>query len=495
MARSADDLDIAGELELAERNVGRVQRKLRQRSLLRFTTASHHDYSVNWHHRMLADGLEQVQTGAIARLIITMPPRHGKSELASRRFPAWCLGKDPNEQIIACSYSADLAASLNRDVQRVMGDGLYAETFPSTRLSSSNVVTRADVPALRNSRIFEVVGARGYYLCAGVGGPITGRGMTLGIIDDPIKNREEANSKTIRDKIWSWYTSTFLTRQAPNARVVVIMTRWHEDDLVGRILAQAKDTGEHWVVLSMPAILDCPPCDGDPRAEGEALWPDRFGADRLGRMRKAITESEWEALYQQRPAPLGGGIFRRQWWRHKPVRERPMQWDHVWQSWDLGFKKEGRSRVCGIVCGARGPKIYLLDLFVDHASYVESRDAIIRMTQRWPEAYTKVVEDKANGPAIMSDLGESIGGFVPWPPQGVPMDDKVARASAASPLVRAGDVILPEKGDAGWVDGFIVELASFPAGLHDDQVDAFSQAIAYWRTTPIGIAVMEALTS
>lgn len=486
--------DIEARLIAAERGLADTRRRLSRRRLLRFTTDTHHDYRTNWHHELLAARLEQVASGEIDRLIVAMPPRHGKSELASRRFPAWVLGRNPHEQIIACSYSADLAASLNRDVQRVMASPVYEDRFPATRLSSSNVVTRADVPALRNSRVFEIVGHRGYYLCAGVGGPITGRGMTLGIIDDPVKNREEANSPTIREKVWSWYTSTFLTRAETDCRIVLIMTRWHEDDLVGRVLRQAKETGEHWHVLSLPAILDCPPCDGDPRQLGDALWPSKYDVEKLERRRKAITEFEWLSLYQQRPTPVGGGIFRRHWWRHAAERERPMKWDHVWQTWDLGFKKSGRSRVAGFVMASRGPKLYLLDAFVDHCSYVETRDVVRRTSERWPEAYVKVVEDKANGPAIMSDLGEEIGGFVPWPPKGVPMDDKVARASASTPVVRAGDVILPPL-EVPWVGGFIDELASFPAGIYDDQVDAFSQGVAYWKTTPDGIRVLESLTS
>lgn len=501
MASKADELEerlVDAELRLAS-----TRRMIRQRKLLRFTRDSHPHYDANWHHELLADRLERIATGEIDRLIVAMPPRHGKSELASRHFPAWILGRNPAERIIACSYSADLATSINRDVQRIMGDPIYEDTFPATRLSRTNVVTRADVPALRNSKIFETVGHRGYYLCAGVGGPITGRGMTLGIIDDPIKNREEANSPTIREKIWGWYTSTFLTRAetleghgtaAKECRIVLIMTRWHEDDLVGRVLRQAKDTGEKWHVLSLPAQLDCPPCEGDPRKHGDALWPKKYDNEKLVRRRKTITEFEWLSLYQQRPTPLGGGIFRREWWRHAHERERPTRWDHVWQSWDLGFKKEGRSRVAGGVFAARGARIFLLDVFVDHCSYVESRDAIRRTTERFPLAYAKVVEDRANGPAIMSDLAGEIGGFIAWPPKGVAMDDKVARASAATPVVRAGDVYLPER-SVLWVDGFIEELASFPAGLYDDQVDMFSQAIAYWHTTPQAIKVLEALTS
>lgn len=486
--------DIEKQLAAAEHSLDTVRQRLARRRLLRFTKATHFKYEASWHHELLATELERLFVGEIDRLIITMPPRHGKSELASRRLPAWALGRNPDEQIIACSYSADLATSMNRDVQRIIMSSDYHDIFPETHLSRSNVVTRADVPALRNSTIFETVGRRGYYLSAGVGGPITGRGMTMGIIDDPFKNRDEANSVTIREKVWNWYTSTFLTRQQENCRIVLIMTRWHEDDLVGRVLRQAKDTGEQWRVLSLPAILDCAACPGDPREMGDALWPARFNLQRLERMQKAITAADWLSLYQQRPTPIGGGMFQRGWWKHAHERERPQRFDHVWQSWDLGFKKTGTSRVCGLVMASAGPKIYVLDRFVEHASYVETRDAIEMMSRRWPSARTKVVEDKANGPAIMNDLADSLGGFIQWPPQGQKMEDKVARASAATPTVRAGDVFLPPA-HLPWVADFIEELAAFPAGLYDDQVDAFSQGIAYWQSTPDGLRLLRALTS
>jgi len=184
--------------------------------------------------------------------MVFMPPRHGKSELVSRRFPAFALGRDPNTRIIACSYGATLAARLNRDIQRIIDTPGYLSLFPSTRLYGENVRTRAQGTYLRNSDIFEIVGHAGFCASAGVGGAITGMGFDIGIIDDPIKNQEEAESITYRNMVWEWYGSTFYTRAEKDAIILLTMTRWHQDDLAGRLLNDAG--GDKWTVLSFPAL-------------------------------------------------------------------------------------------------------------------------------------------------------------------------------------------------------------------------------------------------
>lgn len=225
--------------------------------MLAFTTYTMPTYEVGWHHRAVCEALDDLYAGIITRLMISMPPRHGKSELVSRRFPSYILGRDPDAQVIATSYSADLASMMNRDVQRIMDSEEYARIFPETRLGASNIRSLAG-GTLRNSDIFEVVGHRGRYRSAGVGGGITGMGMQFGIIDDPFKNREEADSPTIREKVWDWYTSTFYTRLEKNARVLVTCTRWHEDDLSGRLLRLQEEDPEadQWVEIRLPAIAE-----------------------------------------------------------------------------------------------------------------------------------------------------------------------------------------------------------------------------------------------
>ena len=285
-------------------------------------------YQWNWHLEQLARALEALQRGEIKRLMVLMPPRHGKSELVSRHFPAWCLGKNPAEQIIACSYSADLAATMGVAVQRIMHQVEYREEF-ATRLAGTadNNSARASTSVKKAERqtFFEVANGPGYYLGAGVGGPITGKGFTLGIVDDPIKNRKEAESKTHRDAVWDWWVSTFLTRGeggmalGGEERICVCLTPWHEDDLSGRILRNARETGEDWAVIRFPALMEAehespesprdphrpnltttPSPDGvktvngplyrsspdwckDPREPNQALWPGKFDEKKLAK--------------------------------------------------------------------------------------------------------------------------------------------------------------------------------------------------------------------
>lgn len=265
------------------------------------------DYRPSWHHHVIANAIQDMVHGTCRRLIISVPPRHGKSELVSRRLPAWILGNHPNTSIIATSYSADLASRLNRDVQRIMDSEAYQKLFPQTRLNDSNSRTVAR-NYLRNSDVFEVVGHKGCYRSAGVGGGITGMGAHWLIIDDPIKNREEADSPTIRQNIWDWYTSTLYTRQQQDARILVVMTRWHSEDLAGKLLNLAKEEprADQWRVIELPAIALNDRPAYDPRAPGDPLWTELFPLDKLEQMRASIGDYEWAALYQQRPRAGGG---------------------------------------------------------------------------------------------------------------------------------------------------------------------------------------------
>lgn len=253
-------------------------------------------------HGILAHRLEQWQATPDARLIVMLPPRHGKSELVSRRLPAWLLGSNPDCAVMVSAYAAALANRLNRDVQRVIEHPTYGGIFPATHLAHKG---RAD--AVRTTDLFEVVGRRGSLRSAGVGGSITGMGFDYGIIDDPCKDREQAESPTMRDKVWEWYTSTFYTRRAPGARILLTLTRWHEDDLAGRLLEQAarNPKADQWEVLRLPAVAEGVLDPFDPRADGEALWPERYPLEDLARVR-AQSEYDWWSLYQQDPRQAAG---------------------------------------------------------------------------------------------------------------------------------------------------------------------------------------------
>jgi predicted phage terminase large subunit-like protein len=266
------------------------------------------EYNPGWHHGVIAGALQRMLTGNLRRLVLSMPPRHGKSELISRRLPAYLLGIDPATTIIGTSYSADLASRLNRDIQRIIDSPSYRALFPGTRLNDSNSRTVSG-SWLRNSDVFEIVGQPGTYRSAGVGGGITGMGAKWLIIDDPLKNREEADSPTVRENVWDWYTSTLYTRQAPDARILLVMTRWHSDDLAGRLVQTGQDEpqADQWEVVNFPAIAEGLPSQHDTRQPGEPLWPEMFDADALGRIRASIGAYDWAALYQQQPR-AGGGV-------------------------------------------------------------------------------------------------------------------------------------------------------------------------------------------
>ena len=266
------------------------------------------DYQPSWYHRLISDTVQKMIDGDLRRLIISLPPRHGKSELISRRLPAYLLGIDPELSIIASSYSADLSSRNNRDVQRIIESERYKVLFPESFLNDSNSRTVAG-SWLRNSDLFEIVGHKGVYRSAGVGGGITGMGGKWLIIDDPVKNREEADSATYRQVNWDWYTSTFSTRQEADARILIIMTRWHSDDLVGRLLelAESDPRADQWKVINLPAIsIKDNNQEYDQRRQGEPLWPEKFSLDALDKMKASIGEYQWSALYQQTPRSGGG---------------------------------------------------------------------------------------------------------------------------------------------------------------------------------------------
>lgn len=457
-----------------------LRKSLARTRMMDFVTTVFPGYRVNWHHRLIAEKLEAVQRGEITRLMVSVPPRHGKSELVSRMFPAWALGRNPNEQVIACSYNDLFAKDFNRDVQRYMTGKTYPRIFPGTRLNERNVVAVADRGARRNARQFDIVGERGSYIAAGVGGGITGKGATIGVIDDPIKNHADAYSETVRRAQLNWYTSTFLTRgegsfsMGGDMRVILCMTRWHEADLAGHLLEQMEDGGDQWDIVNLPAILDCEPTPGDPRKQGEALWPEKYDVAALEKIRKRVGERDWNALYQQRPHDEAGGMFKAHWWQRYDETPRL---ESVWTSWDMAFKGSNKSDyVVGQVWGRARGCLYLLDQVRGQWDFVRTVLEFRNMAARYPQAMKHLVEDKANGPAVINALRKDIMGIIAVDPQG----SKEARAAAVTPIVESENVYIPRK--AHWVNGFISECSSFPRGKNDDQVDAMTQAISHGQT-------------
>lgn len=450
-------------------------------SLYGFVLRTCPGYLMGWVHEQICLELDAFLAAVVAkespRLMITMPPRHGKSELATRRFPAYAFGRYPNLSMISTSYGADLSSRMNRDVQRIMDDEAYKELFPDTQLSGRNSRAVASGNYLRNSDIFEIVGHGGSYRSAGVGGGITGMGGDILLIDDPLKDRAEADSPTIREKVWNWYTSTLYTRLAPGGGILLIQTRWHMDDLAGRLLeAGNSGEGDTWRCINFPAIADH---DEEYRKQGEALHQERYPLSQLQSIRDNIGSRDWEALYQQKPVPDGGAIFKKEWMRYWTTL--PKRFDKVVISWDMAFKDSDDSDfVVGQVWGKHGADHYLLDQVRKRMGFTETVQAFITLAEKWPQAMEKLVEDKANGPAVIDSLKHHVTGIIPIEPDG----SKTARAHAVTPLFEAKNVLLPDPQVCSWVKEYESELLQFPSGAHDDQVDTTTQALRRLTSRP-----------
>lgn len=453
-----------------------ARRRAARAGLLAFTQYTMPEFELNWHHRLVCDYLDRFARMEIKRLIISMPPRHTKSELVSRRLPAFLLGHNPKATLIAASYGADLSRRMNRDVQRIIDDDAYHALFSKTRLSGANVRTQAQGTWLRNSDLFEVVEYGGVYRSSGVGGGITGMGMHYGIIDDPLKNRQEANSQTVRDKVWDWYTSTFRTRLAPGGGILLTVTRWHEDDLVGRLLALAESDpkADQWTVLSLPAIAEEPLAPYDRRQVGEALWPARYDLEDLERTRVSLGSYDWNSLYQQRPAPLEGGMFKRQWFTL--VDAAPAEADRV-RYWDKAGTSGAGAYTCGtLLARARNGLFYVEDVVRGQWSALERETVILQTAQMDAARYGQVAiwheqEPGSGGKESAEATTRNLAGHRVYAERVT--GDKITRAGPFSAQAEAGNVKLVK---GAWNRAFLEELASFPNGKYKDQVDSASGA-------------------
>ena len=423
----------------------------------------------------------------------SMLPTHN-SELVSRRLPAWIFGKNPNVGIMATSYAASLVEDMNIDVQRIMDSEAYKEVFPEVSLSSRNSRNSlVGSTASRNRGNFEIVGHKGYYKCAGVGGSITGKRFFYGIIDDPLRGRQDAESVTIRNTTYNWYVNDFYTRRLnQDARILITLTRWHADDLAGRLLSLAASNpkAEQWTVLKFPMVAEDPLEPGDPRQIGECLWPWRYGSlEDIEATKISAGTYTWSSLYQQRPSPPGGTIFNRGWWgdpiavppnrnQFYPAEPLSLQnhMDIVVLSADCTFKEtDGTDYVVIQVWARKGSDFYLLDQKRDRMDIITTMQNIRTLSAKWPRVTAKLIEDKANGPAVITMLKRELPGLIPIEPQG----GKVVRAQAITPYIESGNVWLPQPKNAPWLHDLLEELAAFPTARHDDQVDALTQAIFY----------------
>lgn len=427
---------------------------LAQRSLSDFCVWIDSSYEPADHTRLLCQSLEAVERGDVKRLAVFMPPRHSKTYHVSERFPAWYLGRHPERQVIIASYGAERAEDASRKARNLMSHERFP--FPVKVADDSSAVNRWHTDK------------GGVVMAAGVGGAMTGFGAHLLIIDDPVKSREEADSEIFRERAWQWYTDVARTRLMPGGAVVLCQTRWHEDDLAGRILATS--SAREWSVLNLPALAE-DVRDPLARAPGAALWPAWYDERALSDVRADLGSRSWTALYQQRPNADEGGMFKRAWFTRR-WSERPANL-MTCVSVDSAFKT-GVANDYSVVAmwGTDGIDYFLLNMV---RARVEFPELVMMITGQYAEhrPHAVLIEDTASGQAAIQMIRRSSG--MPILPIKVTAS-KEARAAAVSPLCEAGKVVLPL--GAPWVDEWIDEHASFPTGRHDDMVDTTSMALA-----------------
>jgi len=460
-------------------------RDLADRNLLRFMNHVHPNYNAQWYHKLICKKCDEMLAEGDRNLMVFMPPRHGKTEIISRYLPAYILGRWPEDSVIATSYSSDLSSKNNRDVQRIIDSDKYHEIFPDTNLFGKNIRTVAFGSYLRNSEIFEVVNHNGYYRSAGVGGGITGMGFSkLGIIDDPVKNREEGESKTIQEKVLDWYKSTFLTRREKGACVIIIMTRWNRNDLAGKLLAIEP---EKWEVMRFPAIMNYDykdRHDSDDREDGEALWPSNYPIEFLDQFRG--NKYEWNALFQQVPVAKGGNIINREWFGlsdHYPDEGETIRF------WDLaGTPKEASKRndpdfTASALIRYYGGEYYIIDVTAHRETPAKTQRIIYETAEKdqmlFPDV-SQVWEEEggASGKFVSHLFGQILAKFRRRPYRTNKSKewyvDRLANKAETGDVKVLNRDWLREKCDGST---FFDEAEDFPKGKHDDRLDVVAKAV------------------
>ena len=433
-----------------------ARNELARRMYSEYLVKVHHGtYKPLAHTDYIAERLQAIAEGEQKYIIVEMPPRHSKSMTITETFPSYFIGRNPNKKVIATAYSESLARKfgrLNRNKLLEFGHEIFGIKMAYDNSTATN---------------WSIGESGGGMVATGIGGSITGEGADLMIIDDPIKNNAGAQSETIRNKIWDEWETTLSTRLHKGASVIVVMTRWHEDDIVGRLLERSP---YDWERIRMPAIAEDEE-DLLGREIGEPLSRELGYDETWAELKKQEVGSKvWNSLYQQRPSASEGNIFQRKWWQY--YKQTGMKFDRMVISWDLTFKDADTSDyVVGQVWGERGADKYLVDQVRDKMDFPTTLQAVKNLSKKYPKAREILIEDKANGPAVISSIKKEITGVIPIKPKG----SKIARAQAVTPQIESGNVYLPE--GRTFTYDLIEECANFPNGKNDDIVDTLSQAL------------------
>lgn len=465
-----------------------AQRILATRRLKHFCQRMNPRLRLQPYHDLIFDALERLERGEITRLVISAPPRHSKTEVVSRKFVAWLLGRNPEAQVILASYGTDLARNASRDARNLLAEPLWP--FPE-------VAVAKDLSAAESWATVQ----GGAVKAAGVGAGITGFGSDVLVVDDPFKGAEDAFSASAREKVWDWYVNEARTRLMPGGRIILICTRWHQDDLIGRALAEARDDGreDEWTVLRLPAIAEA----NDPagRKVGEALDPIRYPVAYLKQF-MGIART-WNALYQQNPIPDSGTIFQKDWWLYyepEALERQGLKAKYIYVDPAFGGNAKN-DETAAVVLGTLGGKFYVMDLFHERVPYHELKKRLGHLYAKWHVPL--IVEDNGWSKILVNELRSptpSDDGAIAFPviPYQLPggnrskteraMAVKTATAESVTAMVEGGMVFLPR--GASWLDYFLDQITAFPAAKHDDVVDATVMAL-----THLGVEHSEAINN
>ncbi len=434
-----------------------ARRELARRKLINFIKFRFPSYDTNWHHRIIADALQRVESGKLKRLMISLPPRNGKSELVSVNFPAWCMGRNKDRSIIAASYGAELATDFGRKVRNIMDSPEFKTLFDAKLAPDAK------------AKGSWATNGRGEYNAVGVGGAITGKGGSIVIVDDPIKNREEADSEVNSEKVWDWYRSTLRTRLTPDGAIIIVMTRWKDSDLIGRILEENKlQSGEEWEVITLPAVAEH---DEEFRKEGEALWANQFSLKNLEDIQKDIGTYEFASLYQQNPVNRETQLFKLDMFTRVDMEEVEKMQTNCYVTIDSAISKKKYSDYTGVCINwVNSENVWHLKAYKVKVNPTELIALIFDLHNVFhPQAIglEETIMTQAIDPFLTVEMGQRnvFPNVVPLKHGGV---NKEVRIKGLLPRYERGHI----RHINGQCKDLEAELLRFPSSAHDDVMDA-----------------------
>lgn len=451
-----------------------------QAKLIPFARAVYPGFDAPIHIRKIAEALEEIETGANRRLIITVPPRHGKSLVASQIFPAWYAGKHPRDKILLASNTHMLAADFGRNCRNIMQAQEYQMIFPDVQVSEDS---RAKNTFKTNK------GGELFFL--GVGGTIVGRGCHVALVDDPIKDAEQADSEVYVKKLHDWYREVLYTRQMPGGKIIIIMQRWRSNDLIGWLTdPKEQELIEDWKMVDLPAVATE---DTEWRKKGEALWPQRYPVEELEKIRIAIGTRSFNGLYQQRPSIEDGDIIHRDWLPEETCADEDLHGPRV-MFVDSAFKDGQENDYSAGVIAQQYKQANIAILYAEQQKL--QFPALIKWIKRIGLTYKLaaiLVEDKASGPSIVQTLNQCIND--PRDPFKIPVilipvkrgEDKIARMNAITPMLESKRVIIHKFSPALQREELITNLLQFPNCTHDDLADSFCGVVTYIMRAGMGM--------